>query len=120
MSDENDLIENNLTNKEIVDFYISQGLINKCMDYQFARLCKVEPWKLQFKQDMMNDLIVVLYEYDNAKLNDAHRNNHMNALITRIIQNNIYSTTSKFYMNYLRLQLQTNTLDDIEGDEDEE
>ena len=33
-------------------------------------------------------------------LYDAHTNNHMNALISRIIINNLWSNTSPFYTQY--------------------
>lgn len=101
-----------LTNKEIVDEFINDGLIERCIEFQFQKLARTDPWKMQYKEDMLQDLIIVLYEYDNEKLNNAYENKHMNALITRIIQNNIYSKTSKFYHNYLRFDNQTSELNE--------
>lgn len=69
---------------------------------QFRKLCKLDPWKNQFKNDFLNDLVVTLYNYTPEKLNDAYRNNHMNALFTRIILNQIYSKTSAFFNTYLK------------------
>lgn len=94
-----------MTNKEITDTYIANGLIAKCCDYQFQRI--KDKAIRQFKDDFLNDIIVFLYEYDNEKLNDAHLNNHMNALISRIIINNLYSVTSPFYMKYRAFQDRT-------------
>lgn len=105
-----------MTNAEILDYYLNNpkgNLPRKCVDYQMAKLAKLEPWKMQYKEDLYDDLIIVLLEYDNAKLNNAHEGGHMNALLTRIIQNQIYSKSSKFYCQYLRFNMQTNDLEDV-------
>ena len=85
------------TNKEIVEIYLNNGLIKECVKYQFAK------WKQwEYQEDFFQDLVLILLEYDNEKLNDAHLNNHFNALVTRIIINNIYSKTSPFYKAYIK------------------
>lgn len=84
-----------MTNRDIVDIYLKSGLIKQCVDCQFSNVKDK-----QFKDDFFNDLIIILYEYDNAKMNDAHSNHHFNALISRIIINNIYSKTSPYYKSY--------------------
>lgn len=102
-----------MTNDEIIKYYVDNGLITKCVTQQFMRMCRNSPgdtWKIQFEDDLINDLVIVLYEYDNEKLNDAHNKNHMNALLTRIILNNIYSKTSLFYRKYLKFQRSTDDL----------
>ena len=97
-----------MTNKEITDLYIHNGLISKCVDYQFSRI-KDKSVK-QFKDDFYQDIIVFLYEYDNDKINNAHLNNHFNALVSRIIINNLYSTTSPFYTRYRYFQDKTDEI----------
>lgn len=87
-----------MTAKEIIDPYIQSGLLEQCVSYQFAKV-KDKAVK-QFKDDVMNDLIITLYEYDYEKLLDAHTNNHMNALISAILIKNIWSSTSPFYTKY--------------------
>lgn len=84
-----------MTNREIVDLYLNNGLIQTSVDCQFAN-----SKDKQFKEDFMQDLIIILYNYDNEKLMDAHLNNHFNALVTRIIINNIWSKTSPYYKQY--------------------
>lgn len=104
------LIDNDnylLTNDKIIDFYVKNGLIETCMMYQFAKLGRREAWKLQYSGDLINDIVVIMAEYPNDKLNNIHQNNHMNAWLTRIIQNNIYSNHSKFYTDYLRFNMKT-------------
>lgn len=66
------------------------------MDYQWAK----KKTGRRNKEDFQQDLILTLLEYDNEKMNHAHSNNHMNALITKIIQNNIFSKTSPYYKKY--------------------
>lgn len=87
-----------LSAKEIVDIYIANGLIQECVDYQFRKI--KDKGIRQFKDDFFQDLILILYEYDVDKLTDAHSNKHMNALISRIIINNLWSSTSPFYTQY--------------------
>jgi len=87
-----------LTNNQIVTIYLENRLIDTCMECQFAKRKDL----LKYYDDYFQDLIVTLLLYDNEKLNNAHQNNHFNALITRIIQNNINSTTSEFYRKYIK------------------
>lgn len=86
-----------LSNSEIVQIYLDNRLIKTCVECQFSKLKD-----RQYEDDFLQDLVLILLEYDNEKLNDAHKNNHINALITRIIINNIYSVTSKYYKNYIK------------------
>lgn len=85
------------SNREILDIYLNNRLIKTCVECQFSKLKD-----RQYEDDFFQDLILILLEYDNEKLNNAHNNNHINALITRIIMNNIYSVTSKYYKNYIK------------------
>jgi adenine-specific DNA methylase len=88
-----------MTAKEIVDTYIiNNNLLQKCVEYQFSRI-KDKSVK-QYKDDFLQDLVITLYEYDPAKLEDAHTNNHFNALVTSIIIKQLWSNTSPFYTKY--------------------
>lgn len=113
-----------MTNAEIVEYYMNDdnggNLLKKCVDCQFSKLAKTEPWKYQYKDDFYSDLVILLLEYNHEKLLNAHENGHMNALITRIIQNNIYSSSSKFYTTYLKFDLMSNDLEDLQDDNIEE
>lgn len=97
-----------LSNKEIVDSHLP--LIKRCVDYQFSQ--SKNSADKENRDDFFQDLIIILYEYDNEKLNDALSKGEgtLNALITRIIINNIYSKTSKYYRDYKRWPMIT---DDI-------
>lgn len=84
-----------MTNREIVDKYLENGLIDKCLDYQFMKIKDK-----QFKEDFRNDLILDLLTYE--KLPQVEEEGHVNALITRVIVNNIFSRTSWYYRRYVR------------------
>ncbi len=101
-----------LTNKEIVDTNID--LILRCVDCQFAA---ASDYDKQNKGDFLGDLILILYNYDQEKLNNAYREKHLNALITRIIQNNLWSKTSQYYKDYKKLPQRSDPLDNIEDDD---
>ena len=98
-NEKNNLIQQKKSNSEI--FVECLGLLKECMEFQFKKLCFLDPGKRQFKEDLFQDVCIWLLTYDNEKLNDAYWNKHMNALITRIIQNQVYSNSSKFFRQYI-------------------
>ena len=94
-----DLIQPKKSNLAILEENLD--LLKECIEFQFKKLCFLDPGKRQFKEDLLQDVAVWILTYDNEKLNDAYRNKHVNALFTRIIQNQIYSNSSKFYRQYI-------------------
>lgn len=86
-----------MTNREILDIYLADGTLRTCVECQFSKLNNKE-----FLEDFYNDMIILVLEYDNKKLNDVHNNGHFNAWATRIIINNLFSTTSAYYRTYVR------------------
>ena len=86
-----------MSNKEIVEYYLNNGLIQTCVDCQFSKI-----QDKQFKDDFFQDLCIILLTYDNDKMMDAHQNGHFNALVSRIIINQIYSVTSPYYRDYYK------------------
>lgn len=96
-SKDNKQIKANKTNREILDIYLNDGTLRTCVECQFAKLKNTE-----YMEDFFNDMIVLILEYDNEKLNDVHRNKHFNAWVTRIIINNLFSSTSVYYRTYIR------------------
>ncbi len=94
------------TNKEIVDGNIN--LLRTCVECQFSKV--KDKFTFQFIEDLYQDLYITLIEYDNEKLNDAADNNHLNALISQMIINSIWSKTSPFYRKYKKFIMKS---DDI-------
>ena len=95
-----------MDNRDIIQKYIDNGLIDTCLDYQFTRLPK------EYKEDFKHDLIIELMSYD--KLPNVEEEGHMNAFLTRVIKNNIYSTTSWYYRRYIRYDRDTDEITDRE------
>lgn len=102
-----------LTNKEIVDANIE--LLQRCCRYQFNK-CRNREWE----KDFLQDLYLILLDYDNAKLNDAYGRGSLNALITRIIRNNLHSSTSAFYRTYRKPLLLQDDINEIISQEDDD
>lgn len=100
-----------MTNKEIVEANLD--LITTCINCQFSG--KKDK---QFKEDFKQDLLVYLLMYDNEKLNNAVENNHLNALITKCIRNQIFSFSSKYWRQYERWDTKTEDLTKVEDLED--
>lgn len=101
------------TNGEIINENLD--LIRTCVECQFAKLKDK-----QFMDDFHHDLIIILSEYDNEKMNDALENNHFNALVSRIIINQVWSKTSKFYKDYYRFQNRADDISDLITKEDDD
>ena len=103
------------SNREILEIYLNNGLIKTCVECQFSKLKDRE-----YEDDYFQDLCVTILEYDNNKLNDAHKNNHFNALITRMIINNIFSSTSPFYRTYIKFNSKCEELNNYKETNDDE
>lgn len=93
------------TNNEIVEENIK--LIEDCVNYQFAKIKDK-----QFKEDLLHDLVIELIGY--SKLLKVYEEGHLNALVTRMIRNNIYSSTSWYYRRYIRPDRQADEITEKE------
>lgn len=92
-----------MTNTEILEIYLKNRLILTCCECQFANL---EKERDNF-DDFFQDLCLIILEYDNEKLNKIHEEQHFNAFLTRIIQNNLFSVTSPYYKQYRKFEDRT-------------
>lgn len=88
-----------MTRQEIIDNILDSGLLVTCVDYQL----KKQPQHYQYRDDIINDAWYWLLTYNEDKLIDAYLNNHINALITRYLQNQLFSKTSEYYRKYIKL-----------------
>lgn len=97
-----------MNRQEIIDEIYNSKLLTTCVDYQLKR----QPQHYQNRADIIQDAWLWLLSYDIEKLTDAYLNNHLNALLTRYIQNQIFSKTSDYFRKYVKL----NTLsEDLEN-----
>lgn len=101
-----------MTNREIVNDHLD--LIKRCVECQF----KGKP-DMQNMEDFYHDLILYLYDY--PKLMNAYENGHLNALITKIVIQNLYSKTSVYDKVYRRFGRISDDIDEwqeeMEGEE---
>lgn len=74
-----------------------------------------------YKQDLIQEIYLILLEYNEDKLKYLIDNNMIKFFISRIITNNFYSKTSPFYKKYVKpLRNNTKQIEDIINEEDKE
>lgn len=100
-----------MNRQEIIDNILDSGLLVTCVDYQL----KKQPQHYQNRADIIQDAWMWLLSYDIEKLTDAYLNNHLNALLTRYIQNQIFSKTSDYYRKYVKLNTLSEDLENAKG-----
>ena len=82
--------------EEIVNYVLKSKLLRTCVECQIVK----SKSNAEYIDDLEQDMWVWLLTYDLEKLQDAYENNHLNALITKVLINQLYSTTSPFYKTY--------------------
>lgn len=85
-----------MTNNEIVEYYLKNRLIKTCVEVQGKR-GHISDYT---QDDILQELVLILLTYDNEKLNRIHNEKHMNAFITGILTNQIFSSCSAFHKTY--------------------
>lgn len=86
-----------MTNKEILDIYVNNGLMKVCVDCAFA---KAPPRDKEFRDDFFQDLYITLLSYPNDHLNRIHSEGAMNSFLSAVIRRNLWSKTSPYYQKY--------------------
>lgn len=100
-----------MSKQEIINEIYNSKLLITCVDYQL----KKQPQHYQFRDDIISDAWLWLLTYDEDKLRDAYDNKHLNALITRYLQNQLFSTTSEYYRKYIKFNTITENLENAKG-----
>lgn len=96
---------------EVIDYILKSKLLTTCVDYQL----KKQPQHYGNRDDIISDAWVWLLTYDEAKLIDAYEHKHLNALITRFLQNQVFSSTSEYYRKYIKFNSITEDLGNAKG-----
>lgn len=91
-----------LTNNEIVTSNFD--LIRLCCFHQATKYDTPS----EFLDDIVQEVSLILLEYDNEKLNKIVEENHLNAFITACLKRQLYSTNSAFYRTYRRFRENSN------------
>lgn len=85
--------------ERIVAEILKSGIVEKCVGYQTNR-CKDR----ELVRELTQECWLWLCTYDFDKLKDAYDNRHLNALITRYLQNQFHSKNSPFYKYFRKFQ----------------
>lgn len=97
------------TNNEIVRENID--LIKLCCSHQVRKY----DTPVEFLDDIIQDLCIILLEYDTEKLNKINTDKHLNSFITGILVRQLFSTNSQTYRTYRRLrELSNDVTEDVE------
>ena len=96
---------------EVLQYLLKSKLGETCIDYQL----KKQPAHYGNRDDIIQDFYMWVLTYDEAKLWDAYTNNHLNSLITRYLQNQIFSKTSEYYRRYIKYYTIMEELENAKG-----
>lgn len=100
-----------MSREDIVKELIDSGLLIKCVDYQLRR----QPQHYANRQDIISDAWMWILTYDEEKLIDAANGKHLNALITRYLQNQLFSKTSEYFRKYVKFNNLSDDLNNAKG-----
>lgn len=99
-----------MTDRSVIIEHISgTGLADRCLAYQSRFL--TDPF---LKEEIRSELWLWLLTYDIEKLSNAYEEKHLNALITRYLQNQLFSKNSEFYYRWRRISEERQTKVPIE------
>lgn len=94
---------------EILMYISGTGLDQRCIQYNTNK-CRDK----ELVKDLHQELWLWLCTYDLEKLQNAYENKHLNALITRYVQNQYFSNSSPFYKYFKKFQELTDDITDKE------
>lgn len=100
-----------MSRESIIKDIMDSGLLVTCVDYQLKR----QPQHYCNRDDILSDAWLWLLSYDESKLFDAYSNKHLNALITRYLQNQLFSKTSEYYRKYIKFNQLSEDLENAKG-----
>lgn len=97
--------------EEVIEYIFKSKLGVTCIDYQL----KKQPQHYCNREDIIQELYLWILTYDEEKLWNAYSNNHLNSLITRYLQNQLFSTTSEYYRKYIKFNSISEDLSNAKG-----
>lgn len=79
-------------NNEIVEKILKSGMLHILL----KNMCIPEEWQ----DDLLQELCIILLEYDNEKMNYMYDNKQLKFFCVRVIQSQYYSAHSPFFKKY--------------------
>jgi hypothetical protein len=81
-----------MTNNEILNYLLKDNFIEE--------ICSNITKNSKYKEDLFQEICLIILEYDNEKLNNAYNEKWVRYLIINIIKNQYNSSTSPFYKKF--------------------
>ena len=102
-----------LTNGKIVSVVIEQGIVDKALRLYGVHTSHIE--------DLAQEVLLILLEMDNERLNDIYEDGKLSHFITKIVKNQWCSNTSVYYALFRKYEKKkaTNELGGIAERSDE-
>lgn len=97
---------------DVVEYLLKSKLIETCVAYQAKNTTQYT------KDDIVQDMWEWVMTYDKEKLIDAHKNKHLNALITGVLRRQLFSKNSPHFRKYKKFDLMTDDLNYLTEKED--
>lgn len=67
-----------------------------------------------YNNDLAQEVYLILLEYDADKINELIQKKQINFFISRIIMNQVFSSTSDFYRKYVKYDLNKRDITEID------
>lgn len=84
-----------MTNAEIIENIANDKLVEEIINGIYTPTEK----KIDL-QDLTQDIYLILFEMDNEKLHKLFQTKQLRFYVTRLLMNNIFSKTSKYFYRY--------------------
>lgn len=97
-----------MSNNEFIEK--NYDLIKICIDFQAAKYNCPE----SLKDDLLQELSLIILNYPEDKLNDVVAKHHENAWLTSVLVRTLYSTNSQFYRVFRKFSKMTDDIDAVE------
>ncbi|MEE1069811.1 MAG: hypothetical protein U0K81_04980 [Paludibacteraceae bacterium] len=94
------------SNSEICEDVARSGVIERAM--------RIHRVTAEYSDDLRQEVLLLLMELDNTRLNDILANDKLDAFVNRIVRNMWKSKTSRFYYKYRKNETQTTASADFD------
>lgn len=98
-------IEGEVTKEKIIDWLIKTKKVEKLAH-------NITKSGQPIVEDLIQEVWIFLLGYDEEKLKRAYLENYIDFLLVRIIHNQYFSTSSRFYFKFRKFQNYTDNIDD--------
>lgn len=86
-----------ITKAEIIQKIADDRMVEKLVN-------KIRKDDITDKQDLIQDIYLMLMEYDESKLQEIWNKKQMNFFLVKVVGNNIFSKTSPYYRKYKKFR----------------